>query len=350
MKSARFSQALPLLAALSLSLVANGCERRGEAHPVPGVASSKPAQVEQTVIRFSEPGNAGVVAYVKRHGLLDAPLASANARVEWVPAAGAFSANFEAMNAGAINASGGAVSPIIGALSHNLKFRIFAIGDPGDIKQSGLIVPKDSPVKRVEDLAGKRVAVNWAAHGDYILLRALEKHGVPAERVTRVPIQPPDAAAAFATGKLDGWATFGVFYTTAVQNGARVIANEAEIESEDVTVLAASQEVLSRNPKAFQVLLRVIQEATRTAHESPEKFQNVFDVKGPRALSGDLLQAAIDEVKGSPVHRVPTAFDRDRITRVTKLLFDNKSIDRSIAVNDIVFDIDQAAAAQKGGS
>jgi len=350
MKPARFSQLLPLFGALWLVLLASGCERKSEARPSDGLSGAAPAKQSQTVIRFSEPGNAGVVAYVKRHGLLDAPLAAANARVEWVPAAGAFSANFEAMNAGAINASGGAVSPIIGALAHNLKFRIFAIGDPGDIKQSGLIVPKGSPVTRVEELAGKRVAVNLAAHGDYILLRALEKHGVPAEKVTRVPIQPPDAAAAFATGKLDGWATFGVFYTTAVQNGARVIANEAEIDSEDVTVLAASAQVLAENPKAFQVLLRVIQDATRTAHTSPEKFQNVFDTKGPRALSGELLKVAIDEVKSSPVHRVPTAFDRERIARVTKLLFDNKSIDRSIAVDDIVFDIDQAAAATKGGS
>lgn len=350
MQRARFSLMLPLLGALSLALAASGCERKSEARPSDGSAAPAQEKQAQTVIRFSEPGNAGVVAYVKRHGLLDAPLAAANARVEWVPAAGAFSANFEAMNAGAINASGGAVSPIIGALAHNLKFRIFAIGDPGDIKQSGLIVPKGSPVTRIEDLAGKRVAVNWAAHGDYILLRALEKHGVPADRVTRVPIQPPDAAAAFATGKLDGWATFGVFYTTAVQNGARVIANEADIDSEDVTVLAASAQILTENPKAFQALLRVIQDATRTAHGSPEKFQNVFDTKGPRALSGELLKVAIDEVKASPVHRVPTAFDRERIARVTKLLFDNKSIDRSIAVDDVVFDIDKAAAAQKGGS
>jgi sulfonate transport system substrate-binding protein len=350
MTLASFHQFLRAFGVLWLVLVAPGCERNSRVEPSERATPGAPEKRAQTVIRFSDPGNAGVVAYVKRHGLLDAPLAANDARVEWVPAAGAFSANFEAMNAGAINASGGAVSPIIGALAHNLKFRIYAIGDPGDIKQSGLIVPKGSPVTRVEELAGKRVAVNWAAHGDYILLRALEKHGVPADRVTRVPIQPPDAAAAFATGKLDGWATFGVFYTTAIQNGARVIANEAEIDSEDVTVLAASERILSENPRAFQALLRVIQAATRTAHTSPEKFQNVFDSRGPRALSGELLKVAIDEVKSAPIHRVPTTFDRERIARVTKLLFDNRSIDRSIAVDDIVFDIDRAAAAQKGGS
>jgi hypothetical protein len=66
------------------------------------------------------------------------------------------------------------------------------------------------------------VAVNLAAHGDYILLKALTNEGIPVDSVNRVAIQPPDAAAAFATGKIDAWSTFGVFFSTAVRNGARV--------------------------------------------------------------------------------------------------------------------------------
>ncbi len=201
---------------------------------------------EAIEIRFSDPGNAGVMAYGKKHGSFDAELAKYNAKIVWVPAGGASSANFDAMNSGAINASGAAVSPIVGALSHNLKFKIFAIGNPSSVRQAGVIVPKDSPVQSLKDLEGKRVAVNWAAHGDYVLLKALTNAGVDPNRVVRVPIQPAEAAAAFATGKIDAWSTFGVFFSTAVRNGAKVLVTEEQVESDDVSVNAANESVLSK--------------------------------------------------------------------------------------------------------
>lgn len=316
----------------------------------PSDAGSRPtAANETTVIRFSDPGNAGVLAFARRERILDAELAKVGARIEWVPAAGAFSANFEAMNAGAINASSAAVSPIIGALAHNLKFKIFAIGNPSGVRQAGIIVPGDSNVRTVKDLVGKRVAVNLAAHGDYLLLKALANANVPAASVERVAIQPPDAAAAFATGKLDGWSTFGVFFTTATRNGARVLAYESDLVSDDLSVSAASAETLQQNPAAFRVLLRVMQDLTREANAHPERFQNVFTDKGPTALSGDRLAAAIEETRELAVPRVPTADDRARIGRVARLFVDNRSIDREVPVDEIVYDIDGSLAA-KGAS
>jgi sulfonate transport system substrate-binding protein len=330
----------------TLCLAALACLAAGSALGCNSSAKATPAErapVEQVVIRFSEPGNAGIWAYAKREGILDRELAKVNAKIEWVPAAGAFSANFEAMNSGAINTSGAAVSPIIGALSHNLKFKIFAITDVASLSQAGVISPKGSPIKRLEDLVGKRVAVNLAAHGDYVLLRALERRGIPAEQVNRVPIQPPDAAAAFASGKIDAWSTFGVFFSTAVKNGANVLVYAGDIESDDVGVTAANVELLRKGPKAYQTLLRVAQELTEQAHREPEKFQNVFTDKGPTAISGDLLKIAIDEARVLPPPRIPTAEDRERIGRVAKLLYKNKSIDTDIGVDQIVFDLNDAA-------
>jgi sulfonate transport system substrate-binding protein len=311
-----------------------------------GGVSSTGAAYSSVEIRFSDPGNAGVFAYAKREGILEKELAKIGSSIVWVPAAGAFSANFEAMNSGAINASGGAISPILGALSHNLKFKIFAISDPGGIRQAGILSPGPSAIRQVKDLVGKRVAVNLAAHGDYILLKALANDGVPADKVTRVPIQPPDAAAAFATGQIDAWSTFGVFYSTAVRNGAHILVSEDQIQSDDVGVLAASEAVLAKNPQAFGVLLRVSQELTELAHTQPEKFQNVVHDKGPMAVSGDELRIAIDETRRLPSFRVPSQSDRARIGNVAKLFYDNRSIDRPLSVEQVVFDLDEASKAK----
>jgi sulfonate transport system substrate-binding protein len=310
-------------------------------------ANSERGTYPPVTIRFSDQDNAGIFAYAKREKLLEPELAKVNAKIEWVPAPGAFSASFEAMNTGAINASGGAISPVVGALSHNLNFKIYAIGDPSDQRQAGIIVPKDSPIKTPRDLIGKRVAVNLAAHGDYLLLKLLANHGIPARQVERVPIQPPEAAAAFATGKIDAWSTFGVFFTTAIRNGAHVIAYESELGSDDVTVLAANAEVLNRNPAAFQVLLHKAQELSALAHAHPEKFVNVFSDKGPTSYSGQRLADKLAETRVTPIHHVPNAHDRQRVANVVKLFVENRSIDRELAVDSVIFDLEAAVRAKQ---
>ena len=297
---------------------------------------------EAVEIRYSDPGNGGasVLAYAKREKILERELAKVNATIKWVPGSGAFSASFDAMNTGAINAAGGCISPVVGALAHNLKFKIYGLSEPSAMRQAGIIVPAGSPITSLRQLEGKRVAVNLAAHGDYILLKALANAGIPTEAVTRVPIQPPEAAAAFATGKLDAWSTFGIYFSSATRAGARVLAYEADVGSDDVNVHSANVAVLEKNPAAFQVLIQVTNDLIDLAHAHPERFQNVFTDKGPTALSGDELRIAIENTRALPKVRIPTATDRKRIANVTRLLIDGKSIDRILEVDEIVFDID----------
>lgn len=336
-----FQRAGLLLKTFLVLLVPLGCGRSESIDQ--STVASKGNEYEAIEIRFADPGNAGVMAYGKKHGSFDAELGKYNAKVVWVPGGGAFSASFDAMNSGAINASGAAVSPIVGALAHNLKFKIFAIGNPSSVRQAGVIVPKDSQVQSLKDLEGKRVAVNWAAHGDYVLLKALSEASVDPARVIRVPIQPAEAAAAFATGKIDAWSTFGVFFSTAVRNGAKVLVTEEQIGSDDVSVNAANEAVLRKNPAAFLAFLRVVQQLTELAHQTPEAFQNVFADKGPTALSGELLKDAIEDTRIAPLIRLPTVEDRARVGRVAQLLFENESIDREIRADDLVFDLEAAA-------
>jgi sulfonate transport system substrate-binding protein len=337
-------RAFLFVGALAVALVA--CKPRSSD---PAQAPSRAGEPAPVVIRFADPANAGIYAYARKTGVLERELAKVNAKIEWVPANGAFSANFEAMNTGAINASGGAISPIIGALSRNLPFKIFAITERTAFGKgrAGVIVPKDSPVKTLADLAGKRVAVNLAAHGDYILLRALEVAKLPLDAVQRVPIQPPDAAAAFASGKLDAWSTFGTFFTAAVRNGARIVVDDADVKSDDAGVLAGHVDVLKRNPVAFLTLIRVAQELTAEAHEHPEAFQNVFTDKGPTAVKGDDLRLAIEDTRVLAAPRAPEPGDLERVAAVGKLFVASKSINHTIPVDEIVFDLNAAAKQQK---
>lgn len=347
---ARTRTALALLAALMVAaLAACGSSEATTGDPggtlAPGAASYEPV-----TIKFLDPGNQGAFAYVKKQGVLDQELAKVNASIEWVPGPASFTANFDAMNAGAVNASGAAVSPVVGALARGLDFRIFTVSDPANLEQAGIIVPKDSSVRSLSDLEGKRIAVNKAGHGDYIAIKALQKAGIPIDKVERVPLQPPDAAAAFASGKVDAWATFGDFWTSAIQNGAHVITTEADIDSDDVGVTGASAEVLQKNPAAFQILLRAYQDAVRHGHQNPQDLVNVFQSEGPTAISGERLELALADAKVAPIPRVPTQADVQRIANVADLFFDHQVIDKALEAQNVVFDVDAAAQATTAGS
>src|SRR5262249_5447841 len=70
---------------------------------------------------------------------------------------------------------------------------------------SAIIAKDDSGINRIEDLVGKSVAVNRSGLGEFLLVAALEKHRVDRSAVKFVYLNPPDAAPALASGKVDAW-------------------------------------------------------------------------------------------------------------------------------------------------
>jgi len=55
---------------------------------------------------------------------------------------------------------------------------------------------------------GKSVVVNRSGLGEFLLVAALEKHEVDRAKVKFVYLNPPDAAPALASGKVDAWSTW----------------------------------------------------------------------------------------------------------------------------------------------
>jgi sulfonate transport system substrate-binding protein len=336
---------LPLLASLLLAACGSdsGSDAAASTKPTVTDATTPSVPQEPITIKYAAGGNSGTAAYVQKSGVLETELAKVNATIEWVPSIAAFSANLDAMNAGALNTSAGAVSPVVGALAHGLKWKIFALsGRSFGTHQAGILATPGSGIKTVQDLVGKKVAVNALAHGDYLLQEALKEAGIPLDKVQRTPLQPPEAAAAFASGKIDAWATFGDFFTGALAKGAVPVKYEDDLQTDDVGIFAASADLLAKNPKAFEVLLKVFNDAIDAGHTNPEAQQNVFQTSGPSALVGPRLQSAIEATKIAKPYASATAEKRTQVANVIALFADNKVLDTAIPVDGIVFDLDQA--------
>ncbi|GGK33304.1 NrtA/SsuA/CpmA family ABC transporter substrate-binding protein [Nocardia camponoti] len=301
----------------------------------PGSSANEPT----IVLKVADPGNSGALAVGKRDGTFDAALKSLGAKVQWVNITPGFSSNLKLFNTGELDVSGAAFSPVVGALSKDVGVKIVAVADPAGLDQAGIIVNPDSGITSVAGLVGKRVAVNPAGKGEYITLKALQSAGVPADKVTRVPLQQKDAASAFATGKVDAWASFLVPYQEAKAAGAREIVTEGSIGSKDNTVVVFRTEVLDKHPAVAAKYLEVLQGLTAKQKASPADFENVFDKTGPRALSGDRLADAIKVGGQVTIPRLPREADSVALGDVVNVFADNGVIKNRITAADIFYDL-----------
>jgi sulfonate transport system substrate-binding protein len=351
------SRLVALIALLVLAMVAAACGDDDTADTSATTAAPEttaagasttpaPKQEEITIKLLGGSSNSGIIPYAKKTGILEQELAKVNAKVEWVDGPAAFSANLEAMKAGKITASQAAVSPVVGALIAGLDFKIFAISPPSESKSAGIVARPGSGIETVKDLVGKKVAVNPAAHGEYILLKALEEAGIPFDQVERVPIQPPDAAAAFASGAVDAWATFNQFFTGALANGATLVTYESDLDSDDVGVFAASAEQLEKNPAAFKVFVDVYNQLVAESQDEPEKFQNIFQQSGPTYVEGATLAQQIEDARLTPESELATPEGIARVQGVLDIFVKAGVLQRSANVEDVVFDVGAALGSK----
>lgn len=331
-RSAQGALGVALAGALALALAA--CSATADA------ATDDAPSAGTTVLRLKDPGNSGVLAYAKKNGSLDDALAEVGASVEWGGSYASFTATIDALNAGSVNLLEGAVSPAVGYLSTNEGLRIFSVVDTEDAPQApvedGLVVPPGSDVTSIEQLVGKKVAVNKAGRGEYLLLLALEQAGLPADAVERVYLNPQDAAAAFSTGKVDAWWAIVRGYPEAVAAGATTLVSSEDVGDQDLGIWAASQALVDENPEALEVFLGVVQDLTEQSHEDPEEFQNVFLDQGPTAVDGERLERDLLTTRYANVPRAVEESDVATVQAVADFFLEHAIISQPVVAEDAV--------------
>lgn len=150
-------------------------------------------------------GRGGLPLIARQRGEFEKRLARDGIKVQWVGPFPNHAPSLQAVTGGSADFGfGGSTTPALAAIlaGSPLVFSLFSVVEP----RSTAIIAKDaSGIDRVEDLVGKSVAVNRSGLGEFLLVAALEKHGVDRRKVRFVYLNPPDAGPAFAQGKVDAW-------------------------------------------------------------------------------------------------------------------------------------------------
>jgi len=221
------------------------------------ITLSSGAQAQEKVVRIGFQ-KYGKLVLLKSKGSLEPKLKELGYTVQWTefPSGPPL---LEAINVGAIDFGNTGEAPPIFAQAAGAPIQYVAYEPPAP-KGEAILVPKDSPLKSVADLKGKKVALNKGSNVHYLLVKALEKAGVKYTEIETVFLAPADARAAFERGAVDAWVIWDPFQAAAeVATQARTLVDREGIVS-NYQFYFSSQKFIAADPKIVDVVLSQLSE------------------------------------------------------------------------------------------
>ena len=189
---------------------------------------------------------------LKQQGWLESALRPLGTRVEWVLSLGSNKANgFLAANAVQFGSTAGSAALLARANGSPIR-TVFLFSQP---EWTALVVGKDSTLKRVEELRGKRIAVTKGTDPYFFLLRALHDARLEQSDVEIVELQHPDGRTALERGQVEAWAGLDPHMAASeLDAGSRLLYRNVAYNT--YGALNAREDVLHDRPDVAAIVLR----------------------------------------------------------------------------------------------
>ncbi|WP_219836042.1 sulfonate ABC transporter substrate-binding protein [Paenibacillus sp. R14(2021)] len=270
----------------------------------------------------------GTVNILKSQGTLDKRLEQEGYKVTWTEFPGGPQL-LEALNVGSIDIGHTGEAPPIFAQAAGADLVYLAHEAPSPTSE-GILVPKDSPVKSLADLKGKKVVLNKGSNVHYLLVKALEKAGLSYGDITTVFLPPGDARVAFEKGDVDAWVIWDPFLAAAqTATGAKLLADGKELVANQEFYLA-SRSFASANKPIVEAFLG---ELTKVDDWAAANQQEVAKQLSPQ-LGIDI--PSLELAAGRRPYGVVAIDDAviEAQQRIADTFFDLKLIPKAIQVKD----------------
>ncbi|MCZ8221773.1 MAG: sulfonate ABC transporter substrate-binding protein [Acidovorax sp.] len=198
----------------------------------------------------------GWLSILKGRGTLGKRLAPLGVKVTWTEF-NAGPVQLEALNVGSIDFGDVGEAPPIFAQAAGAPL-VYAGATVPRPTLEAVIVPKDSPIRSVADLKGKRVAYNKGSNVQYFLVKLLEKHGLKYGDVQSVFLAPADARAAFEKGAVDAWIIWEPFLAAAQKTlDARLLADATGVVNNRAYYFT-SREFSTKNADVLRIAIEEV--------------------------------------------------------------------------------------------
>jgi sulfonate transport system substrate-binding protein len=248
----------------------------------------RPPAAKPKTIRLDYAYYNPVSLVLKDKRFLEQDLARDGISVEWTQSLGSNKA-LELLNSKSVDfGSTAGAAALIGKANGNPIQAIYVYSRP---EWTALVVRKDSPITKVEDLKGKKVAVTRGTDPHVFLLRALHQAGLTEKDIEMVVLQHPDGRIALEKGDVDAWAGLDpMMAQTEIQSGSRLFYRNVNFNS--YGVLDVREAFARQYPAYVERVLAAYEKARNWALQNPEEFRKLFatDAKLDNSVITKVLQ------------------------------------------------------------
>ncbi|XUW99683.1 MAG: ABC transporter substrate-binding protein [Dehalogenimonas sp.] len=210
-------------------------------------------------------------------------------KVEYIPFLGAAPAINEALAAGALDL---AVIADIGALigkASGLETSLVAMGNP-DGTPWWLFISASSPIKKVADLKGKKVATVKATLPYFYLLKALEAAGLKEADIQFINMTIPDSEQALRSGQIDAAVSGNWMGVKLLNEGFRAIDSTVQTPvGRGTMAIVARNGFIAAHPTFFPRFYQARQKAVDWANANRDAAFDLL-VKNSGGIARQLLE------------------------------------------------------------
>ena len=141
---------------------------------------------------------------------------------------------------------------------------------------TALVTTKDSSIKSIKDLKGKKVAATVGTDPYIFLLRALDKEGLSATDVQLVNLMHTDGAQALLSNQVDAWAGLDPHMARVqVESDGKLFYRNPDFNT--YNVLNVRSEFAEKYPKQVESVIEVYEKARKWSIENPEELQKILE-------------------------------------------------------------------------
>jgi sulfonate transport system substrate-binding protein len=226
---------------------------------------------------------------LRRFGWLEEAFRPAGTEVKWVLSAGSNRA-LEYLNGNSIDiGSSAGLAALLARANGNPIRTPYIYSRP---EWTALVVRKDSPIRSVADLKGRKVAATKGTDPYLFLLRALHQAGLRRGDIEHVALQHADGRVALEQGRVDAWAGLDPHMAASeLEGGARLIYRNLAFNT--YGFLNVREDFLARRPEDVARVLAAYEKARRWIRANVSGTARILAEEAKVSLPVALLQVRL---------------------------------------------------------
>lgn len=164
---------------------------------------------------------------------------------------------------------------------------------------TSLVVTPDSPIRKVADLKGKKIAYGNGTAAQYFVTQLLKTAKLTLDDVESVNLQPVDARAAGTSGAVDAWVSFDPLTALDQSTDTVRVVDDAEGLTSGLLLVVAHGPSITEKKPAFRDFVNRVARSRVWAREHPTEFGQIWSSE--LKLPPEVLATVTARARAEPV-------------------------------------------------